>query len=68
VSAVTSLAQAAGAGLSALLLSERSDGHLVGIAWPALISISICWLSLWLVARLERQISAIASIIDPPRT
>jgi len=68
VSAVTSLAQAAGAGLSALLLSERADGHLIGIEWPALISISVCWLSLWLVARLERQISAIASIIDRPRT
>ena len=68
VSAVTSLAQAAGAGLSALLLSERADGHLIGIEWPALISISICWLSLWLVVRLERQISAIASFIDSPRT
>jgi predicted MFS family arabinose efflux permease len=68
VSAVTSLAQAAGAGSSALLLSERSDGHLIGIEWPALISILICWLSLWLVVRLERQISATASFIDAPRT
>lgn len=68
VAAVTSLAQAAGAGLSSLMLSELPDGHLIGIEWPALISILICWLSLWLVARLERQISAIASIIDPART
>ncbi len=68
VSAVTSLAQAAGAGSSALLLSERSDGQLIGIEWPALISVLICWMSLWLVVRLERQISANASIIDAPRT
>ncbi|SFI50337.1 Predicted arabinose efflux permease, MFS family [Bosea sp. OK403] len=67
VAAATSLAQAAGAGGSTLLLSERADGHLVGMERLALISILLCWVSLWLVARLERQIGRSASLIDASR-
>lgn len=68
VSAVTSLSQAAGAGVSTLLVSEGGDGRLVGMSRLALLSILICWLSLWLVMRLERRLGRPALIIDAPRT
>jgi DHA1 family inner membrane transport protein len=60
VSATTSFAQAAGAAVSTVLLSEGLNGHLVGMGWLAGLSIALCWIPLWLIIRLERQIAATA--------
>lgn len=54
VSATTNFASAAGAASSALVLRERLGGEVVGMPLLAAISITICWVSVALVARLER--------------
>ncbi|KAA3513709.1 MFS transporter [Agrobacterium vitis] len=54
VSAITSIASAAGAASSAALLRERLDGQVTGMPVLALISILLCWLSFGLVMRMER--------------
>jgi predicted MFS family arabinose efflux permease len=52
--AVTSLAQAAGAGLSAALLTEDAQGRLLGMGGLALLSIATAWAAPVLVWRLGR--------------
>ncbi|RVT97500.1 MFS transporter [Rhodovarius crocodyli] len=54
VAAVTSLAQSAGAGFSALVLQEQAGGALWGMEWLALLSIAVAWTAPLLVMALGR--------------
>lgn len=57
VAATTSLAQAAGAGVSTVILQEMPSGRLRGMASVALISIGLAWLAPMLLLVLKAQLA-----------
>ena len=55
--ACTSLGQAAGAGVSTIVLTERVDGTLAGMGWLAAASVALSWLPALVLVALDRRMA-----------